>query len=408
MVGRLESKEKHDVFMNVDFQKGDIIKLKENSFKHISKDLFFPQNLFYIKEVNVDKNNVTLKETKGQFRIEDIQPVLINGKDDRDIYYDPIVAANVVMEGEEIPSFHRDPSTYYLNSLKKLYNEAKVSYYEMITSNKLRFVHEIQNLFPDLRQELKIHYHLKELINKSNILGSLGNLSFVLTKNSYDTISNESELKHLPTIYINRNIDEQNVIASFENEGKYDYIAICHDKSMEAYYRFYINSTIGKLFLLSDFKSNKLKGKTNISKIKKLPIYYQEEHIANCCFLQALIDFLFLYNKKTGKIGFNVLTTINRFLSSLRDSMVLEMILPKIFENSGVQILASWDEEVKKLEINYPKDTIKEEGSVLDMLTTLFNNLMASGNNLMENTNRLRLYMKDFMDFANRKMTENK
>lgn len=50
--------------------------------------------------------------------IEDILPVTIDGKEDRDIYYDPIVAAGFVSEDGPIPAVSRDSSEYYMDSLK--------------------------------------------------------------------------------------------------------------------------------------------------------------------------------------------------------------------------------------------------------------------------------------------------
>ena len=54
------------------------------------------------------------------------------------------------------------------------------------------------------------------------------------------------------------------------------------------------------------------------------------------------------------------------------------------------------------------ENTTGEQKDGLDILCTLFEDLMTSGNELMENMNRLRLYMKDFMDFATKKMSEEK
>ena len=43
---------------------------------------------------------------------------------------------------------------------------------------------------------------------------------------------------------------------------------------------------------------------------------------------------------------------------------------------------------------------------LFEMISPLFEDLMSPGNELMENMNRLRLYMKEFMDFANKEMAE--
>lgn len=68
---------------------------------------------------------------------------------------------------------------------------------------------------------------------------------------------------------------------------------------MANYYVFIINSAIGKTSLLSEFKSHRLKGKTNISQIKRLPIYYMEEYAAVCLILQAIMDLMLSYGKRT-------------------------------------------------------------------------------------------------------------
>lgn len=88
--------------------------------------------------------------------------------------------------------------------------------------------------------------------------------------------------------------------------------------------------------------------------------------------------------------------------------MVLEMVLPKLFEKADISILKSWDEEMIRLAARNLDCSKKKENEGLDILSTLFNDLMTSGNELMENMNRLRLYMKDFMDFAIKKMSEEK
>lgn len=67
-----------------------------------------------------------------------------------------------------------------------------------------------------------------------------------------------------------------------------------------------------------------------------------------------------------------------------------------------------WEEEMIRLAAKNLDSSEKREKDGLDILSTLFDDLMTSGNELMENMNRLRLYMKDFMDFATKKMSEEK
>ena len=84
------------------------------------------------------------------------------------------------------------------------------------------------------------------------------------------------------------------------------------------------------------------------------------------------------------------------------------MVLPKLFEKADISILKPWEEEMIRLAARNLDCSKKKENEGLDILSTLFDDLMTSGNELMENMNRLRLYMKDFMDFAIKKMSEEK
>lgn len=394
---------------NKQYQPNDIVKLDKNKFDSLSKELFFPQNLFIIKEISLNKVNIVLNNINRQFAFEDILPVKIDGKEDRDIYYDPIVAAYVIAEGEEIPTIHRDMSEYYMVSLKKTYNEKHKSYYEEIRDIGVKYVHEIQHEIPSLRYDLKIHYHIRDLVNVSNVLGRLGRLEKVITAKEYivnyveKTTGDEKSF-----VYLKKEINERNQIASIIDKQKFDYVIVCSKIEMAKYYAFFMNSAIGKMFLLPDFKTNRFRGRTKISQIKKLPIYYIEEYATDCIVLQTLMEYLQTYNKCIDSVGGDVFSTIFNYFSSLRDSMVLEMVLPKLFEKANISILKLWEDEVVRLAVKNFDKTIEDKVDGFSILCTLFKNLMTSGNELMENMNRLRLYMNDFMDFATKRMAEEK
>lgn len=123
----------------IPFQPNDIVKLSKIKFESLSKELFFPQNLFVIKDVTPDEVGIALKNVNHLFTFEDILPVKIDGKEDRDIYYDPIIAASIVTEGEEIPVVQRDSSEYYMVSLKKSYDENHESYYDRIHNKGMKY-----------------------------------------------------------------------------------------------------------------------------------------------------------------------------------------------------------------------------------------------------------------------------
>ena len=402
----------HSLFDNMNkyhysYQKGDIVKLTEERFDIISKNLLFPQNLFYVEDVDDENNRISLRNEEGAFTFEDILPVAVNGVDDRDIYYDPIVAASVVGIDGEIPAYHRDSNKYYMESLKTSYNTKGDSYYNLIQALHLNYIHEIQHSFPILKGDLKIHYHLSGYVNHSNIIGKLCELGNIYTEKNKDNINEIEEQGKHSIIYISRSIDEKNIIASSDADEKYDYYMICKGENMAIYLRFFINSIIGKLLLLPDFKNGKLKGKTNFTQLKKLPIYYIHTYANSCMVLQTMIDFWLVFDKKATSLDDGVKTAICNYFNSLRDSLVLEMILPELFEKSGVRILQHWKEEIGKMTVNPIVSSNKEEYG-LTVITALFDSLMTSGNELMENLNRLRLYMDEFMKFANKITSERK
>lgn len=393
----------------IPFQPNDIVKLSKIKFERLSKELFFPQNLFIIKEVNKNEVGIALKNVNHFFSFEDILPVKIDGKEDRDIYYDPIVAASIVTEGEETPAVQRDSSEYYMVSLKKSYDENLESYYDKIHNKGIKYVHEIQHVIPSLQDDLKIHYHIREFVNKSNVLGRLGRLEKIMTAKEYiDTFIVKKTEDEKAFVYLKKDIDEKDQIASLTDKQKFDYVIICSEVEMAKYYTFFINSAIGKLFLLPNFKANRLRGRTKISQIKRLPIYYIDEYASGCIILQILMEYLLSYNRSIESLEDDVFPTIFNYFASLRDSMVLEMVLPKLFEKANISILKLWGDEIVRLSVKNSWNTDDEQKDGLDILCTLFEDLMTSGNELMENMNRLRLYMKDFMDFATKKMSEEK
>ena len=393
----------------IPFQPNDIVKLSKIKFERLSKELFFPQNLFVIKEITPNEVGIALKNVNHLFTSEDILPVKIDGKEDRDIYYDPIIAASIVTEGEEIPVVQRDSSEYYMVSLKKSYDENHESYYDRIYNKGMKYVHEIQHEIPSLQYDLKIHYHIREFVNKSNVLGRLGRLEKILTvKEYFATYIEKTTEDEKAFVYLKKDIDEKSQIASLTDKQKFDYVIICSKVEMAKYYTFFINSAIGKLFLLLNFKANRLRGRTKISQIKRLPIYYIGEYASDCIILQTLMEYLLSYNRSIESLGDDVFPTIFNYFASLRDSMVLEMVLPKLFEKANISILKLWGDEIVRLSVKISGNTDDEQKDGLDILCTLFEDLMTSGNELMENMNRLRLYMKDFMDFATKKMSEEK
>ena len=140
--------------MNIKFQIKDIVRLKEpnKQLDVLSRNM----NLFRIIAINDD--NITLCSHLGftfEAKHSDILPVPINGEDDKNIYYDPVVAAAIVYPGDEIPT-HRTDYTYYMEQFKWSTYNGK-TFFDMIKERELKYVHEVQHFLVNefQRDELK-------------------------------------------------------------------------------------------------------------------------------------------------------------------------------------------------------------------------------------------------------------
>ena len=222
------------------YRKGDIVKLSDECLDCIGKKRIFSQNLFYIKGVDGLFANVSSGDINVKIPIKDILPVKIDGVEDRDIYYEPVVAANVVETGQETLVIKRDKGEYYLNALKRSFNSENVSYYDIIRSKNLSYVHEIQQQIPKLRNDLKIHYHITGLFSDSRPLGRLGDLTLVMTSVTYKKIHNiQANIDGKVVIYVKGVIRESEDVASLFDKERFKYVVVCSDKRMARYIVFF-------------------------------------------------------------------------------------------------------------------------------------------------------------------------
>lgn len=95
-----------------------------------------------------------------------------------------------------------------------------------------------------------------------------------------------------------------------------------------------------------------------------MPIYYIEEYVSGCIILQTLMEYLLSYNHSIESLGDDVFPTIFNYFASLRDSMVLEMVLPKLFEKANISILKLWGDEIIRLSVKNSGNTDDEQKMV--------------------------------------------
>lgn len=111
------------------YQEGDFVKYKGMIYK--------------IQSINKD-GEIRLSGIKDTVSLNDITPVKIDGVQDANIYYDPIVAAHMVALDEPIPSVIVNQG-YYMESFKNDIFEDGISLFDKVVKCRFAYVHELQH-----------------------------------------------------------------------------------------------------------------------------------------------------------------------------------------------------------------------------------------------------------------------
>ncbi len=141
--------------MKKNYRIGDFVKLQQP--ENYTNSRIFKKDLNVFKILKLEDECVQLKHIAEVLPISAIAPIPVNGIDDKEIYYDPIIAGSIILPGDPIP-VHYTNYTYYLDQLKKCIWGEKT--FQEITSNeKFEYVHEIQHFLQDNFQhdDLKIN-----------------------------------------------------------------------------------------------------------------------------------------------------------------------------------------------------------------------------------------------------------
>lgn len=191
-------------------------------------------------------------------------------------------------------------------------------------------------------------------------------------------------------LLIKKNISaDNNIIALVGKSGKSDYI-ITGDFNTLCYLSFFLNSIWGKVSILPKHKFEDGQGQTNILLIKNTDIIRNTEIEPYCILVERIISFLAIYLEKYGINVDNHSDTIKRFFENLRNFIVMELMMPQLFERNDVSIIYPWIKEVNL--ITNPDD-------ISDSITQIFTSLFKSGNPLMENMNKMRLFITQFTQY---------
>jgi hypothetical protein len=130
------------------FRKGDFIRLKDLDKWQVNRISGKTINIFEIN--NIKPEYIEVKNCKEKIPISEVEPIPINGIADFRIYYDPIIAASCIKDGEPIPIRQVDRS-YYLEAFKKHTYKGK-NFNDLVKEQNLEYVNDVQNF---LRREFK-------------------------------------------------------------------------------------------------------------------------------------------------------------------------------------------------------------------------------------------------------------
>lgn len=143
------------------FEKGDLIKLNETAFSKVESRLIYSNNVFKILDISVD-GSVRLSDLQQSVSISDIEAIKIDGNQDRDIYYDPIIAAPIVSYDAPAPVMANHRGEYFMDGLENTTYKGK-NLKQLVLEADCRYVHEVQHYLRALikMDDLKVDGKIK-------------------------------------------------------------------------------------------------------------------------------------------------------------------------------------------------------------------------------------------------------
>lgn len=144
----------------IEYQRKDIVRLREADFDELKGQLWFKDNAFEVYKVESD-GRISLMELDEPISAKDILPMPINKKYAGNIYYDPVIAASVVGPDDDIPVHYTD-YTYFKDSFGKVTEEDGRTLQTLVEEQEFKYVHEVQHWLRKKygTDDLRIHHEL--------------------------------------------------------------------------------------------------------------------------------------------------------------------------------------------------------------------------------------------------------
>ena len=147
----------------MNFKKGHFVKLKDvkkHNFENapICLSLLDEVNVFIITDIKGDA--IRLDKCNDIVGFNDIEPIPINGVDDRWIYADIITLPHACLSSDSNPKIPIEKIDYSYYLSKKIMIDDKLIDKKFIEDNNIKYVHELQDyLHKEIKESpLKINY----------------------------------------------------------------------------------------------------------------------------------------------------------------------------------------------------------------------------------------------------------
>ena len=127
----------------VPFVVGDYVQLRWNLFVSLNKERSIKKNLFTISEI-LNNTQYELTEWNRLFSKQELRPVFIDDEVSKNIYYDPVDAAEIMKEEESTP-VHRVDYRYFMRQFESVLDYEDVSFKQRVEQKGFLYVHEVQH-----------------------------------------------------------------------------------------------------------------------------------------------------------------------------------------------------------------------------------------------------------------------
>ncbi|MCQ2301248.1 MAG: hypothetical protein MJZ94_01315 [Bacteroidales bacterium] len=225
----------------------------------------------------------------------------------------------------------------------------------------------------------------KKLSEISSVYGEKGFAS---------AVAKSSSLFSCPKLLVSSKIKNDGPVCCLSNTfEKNAFVIIANSGFNVRYIEFILNSVIGKIFL----GINKIDRSVNVSTkaLKDVDIVLVSSSEEQACVsLSNIINLLYRKNKDDSENEKN-LSAAYYFLSDLRDYIALELYLKPLFEKEEISILSNWL-------VEYYNASARESDSG-SFAQHLFQSLSSSGNQLVENMYKMRLFISEFVKYLGKK-----